>query len=89
MVVVSNDVGNRFSPVVVVAALTRTIPSKEYPHHVYLAANQPLPDPGTILGNQLFTLDKSVLDGFRASLSPAQVDELNRALARSLQLPIP
>ena len=84
--VVSNDVNNKFAPVVVVAALTRTIPAKNYPQNVHLPAGSPLPDAGTILGNQLYTMDKGDLEQYRADLAPEQVDELNRALRRALDL---
>lgn len=88
MVVVSNDVANKFSPVVVVATLTRTIPTKRYPQNVSLPEGRPLKDAGTILCNQLYTLDKAVLRERCGTLDPLQVEELNRALSVTLALPM-
>lgn len=39
-VVVQNDVGNRFSPTTVVAAITRNMPPKAYPFVVILEAEE-------------------------------------------------
>jgi mRNA interferase MazF len=86
VVVVSNDVNNQHSPVVVVAALTRTIPAKQYPQNVHLPAGAPLQDAGTILCNQLFTLDKSDLREYRATLDANQIPRLDAALATALGL---
>jgi mRNA interferase MazF len=86
-VIVSNNISNQHSPVVVVAAMTRKIPEKRYPQDVLLEAGNPLPDAGRIMTNQLTTVDKSRLEQCRGELDPAQVHELNRALAMSLAVP--
>lgn len=86
-VVISNDVNNQHSPVVIVAALTRTIPRRSYPQNVALPAGLPLPDAGTILCGQLYTIDRTRLQRHRGDLSAPQLAELNAALAVSLGLP--
>lgn len=85
-VVVSNDVNNQHSPVVVVAALTRTIPSKRYPQNVHLPEGSPLRDAGTILCGQLNTIDKTRLLDKKGALTAAQINDLNRALRMSLHI---
>jgi mRNA interferase MazF len=90
-IVVSNDVNNQHSPVVIVAAITRTIPSRAYPQNVALPAG-PLPHAGTILGGQLYTIAKDRLGDHRGDLTDLDEDltsELDRALAVSLGLPRP
>lgn len=86
--VVSNDIGNQHGSDVIVAAITATIPSKQYPHCVSLLGRPrgPLPRPGTILCSQLVTVDKARLGDFRGALSPAQVQQVNAALRASLGL---
>jgi len=84
-VVVSNDVNNQHSPVVIVAAITRTIPTKAYPQNVALPAGA-LPDAGTILCGQLYTIAKERLGNFRGALQAPEVTDLNRALKVSLAL---
>jgi mRNA interferase MazF len=85
-VVVSNDVNNQHSSVVIVAAMTRTIPQRNYPQNVDMPAGI-LPDRGTILGNQLYTVSVERLGDFRGELDPQKRDELDRALLISLGLP--
>ncbi len=85
-VVVSHDAINRSSPTVVVAAMTRTIPTKDYPQNVHLEAGSPLKDAGTILGAQLITVDKSRLVRRRGELPPSKVRELGEALRAALDI---
>jgi mRNA interferase MazF len=87
-IVVSNDVNNKFSPVVVVAAITRTIPSRAYPYNVHLPAGA-LPQAGTIMCSQLMTIDKKRLGNYRGEIAPALVSDLDRALCVALSLPKP
>jgi mRNA interferase MazF len=85
-VVVSNDVNNEHSPIVIVAALTRTIPKKAYPFAVPVEAGA-LPEPGTILCNQLMTVDKTRLVRHRGDVDESLRPALARALAVALDLP--
>jgi mRNA interferase MazF len=86
--VVSNDIANQHGSVVIVAAITRTIPKKPYPQCVALPGRPqgPLPQPGTILCSQLITIDKTRLGDFRGALSANQVQQVDRALRASLGL---
>lgn len=86
VLIVSNDTLNQHSPVVVVAALTRTVRAKRYPQNVHLPAGQPLPDEGTVLCNQLYTLDKADLGNHLAGLDRPQRIAVSRALALVLGL---
>jgi mRNA interferase MazF len=87
-VVVSNDIGNQHGSVVIVAAITRTIPKKPYPQCVSLPGRPrgPLPHPGTILCSQLVTIDKTRLGDYRGPLSSAQLQQVDAALHASLGL---
>jgi mRNA interferase MazF len=59
-VVVQNDVGNRFSPTTVVAAITRSIPPKPYPFVVIIEAEESgLPHRSVINCSQLATIQAS------------------------------
>lgn len=84
-VVVSNDVNNQHSPVVIVAAITSQV-GRVYPQNVLLPAGTPLRLESTILGNQLTTIAKERLETFRGQLDPTQLEELARALRVSLSL---
>jgi mRNA interferase MazF len=84
-VVVSNDINNRHSPVVIVAAITSKV-GRRYPQNVLLPAGIPLPLESMILGNQLTTIAKDRLGAFRGELDAVQLTELARALRISLSL---
>src|SRR5205807_122692 len=89
-VVVSNNVNNQFSPVVIVAALTTKLASKEYPMNVRLEAGATaLSDPSEIRCGQLLTVSKDRLGNHIATLNQEDVGRLNYALAKSLALPTP
>ena len=58
--IVQNDVGNRFSPTTVVAAITRTMPPRPYPFTVIIEAEESgLPDRSAINCAQLATIQQS------------------------------
>jgi mRNA interferase MazF len=86
--VVSNDVNNNHSPVVTVAAITKTIPKKTYPYNVDLPAGV-LQLGGTIYCAQLLTIDKTRLVRHRGTLDAAKLAEVDRALIVALGLPKP
>ncbi|HET7571768.1 MAG TPA: type II toxin-antitoxin system PemK/MazF family toxin [Gaiellaceae bacterium] len=84
--IVSNDVANQNSPVVTVAAITSTIPSRQYPFNVPLPAGT-LPREGTILCAQLMTVSKERLMRHRGDLSQEIMAAVAEALRVHLGLP--
>ena len=59
-IVVQNDVGNRFSPTTVVAAITRTVPPRPYPFVVSVEpAESGLPERSVVNCSQLATIQQS------------------------------
>jgi mRNA interferase MazF len=84
-VVVSNDVNNQRSPVVIVAAITKTVPKRSYPMIVDLPAGV-LPQDGSIYCHQLLTLDKQDLVRHRGDLDASKMREVDVALAKALGL---
>lgn len=85
-VVVSDDALNQHGPTAIVAAVTRTIPSKDYPQNVHLPADRPLREAGTILCAQLLTISKTRLKSLMGRLDDSQLAELDRALWISVGL---
>ena len=81
-IIVSNDVGNRKSPVVEVVYLT-TQPKNDLPTHVdILSASKP----STALCEQITTINKDRLAGYIGAVTPEELEDINRALLISLQL---
>ena len=62
VLVISNDIGNKHSPTVIIAAITsRVRKKKKLPTHLFLGQIEGLPANSIILFEQLRTIDKSRL----------------------------
>lgn len=81
VLVIQNDVGNRHSPTVIVAAITG-FPKKKYiPTHVCLHIDtDDLGDESMVLLEQLRTLDKSRLERYVGNVGTEKMKEIDRAL---------
>ena len=85
VLVVQNDVGNKYSPTVITAAITSQINKAKMPTHIELDAQKyGLVRDSVILLEQVRTIDKSRLLDYICTLSPAKMREIDRALAVSL-----
>ncbi len=82
VLVIQNDVGNKYSPTVIVAAITSQISKAKLPTHVEISAKQfNLDKDSVILLEQLRTIDKRRLKEKITHLSEevmAKVDEATR-----------
>lgn len=62
VLIISNDIGNKHSPTVIVAAITSRVQTKaKLPTHLYLETIEGLPDSSIILFEQIRTIDKTRL----------------------------
>lgn len=86
VVIIQNDVGNRYSPTVIVAAVSTQIETKaQLPTH-HIIAGGCLKQPSVILLEQLRTIDKQRIGRFIGSLSPQDIAAMDQALIVSLGL---
>ncbi len=87
VVIIQNDVGNKFSPTVIVAAISSKIGIKsKLPTHHYLESGCCLPISSIIMTEQLRTLDKSRLYEYAGKLDSKHMAELDKTLRISLGL---
>ncbi|MBI4336542.1 MAG: type II toxin-antitoxin system PemK/MazF family toxin [Chloroflexi bacterium] len=87
VLIVQNDVGNRFSPTTIVAAITSQPHRQRYPFHVpFTAQESGLPLDGTVLCEQVQTVDQGRLGALAGALGRAKMQEVDQALHRSLGL---
>ena len=85
VLVVQNDVGNRFSPTIIAAAITSKLDKARLPTHVSLeAAKTGLAKNSVVLLEQIRTLDKRRLKERIGELSPLTMQKVNVALRISL-----
>ena len=87
VVVVQNDVGNRFSPTVIVLAVTSQLHKARLPTHVQIHAGaQGLARDSVVLAEQVRTLDKRRLKERIGQLPPEEMARIDQALRVSMGL---
>lgn len=87
VLILQNDIGNRFSPTVIVAAITAQIQKAKLPTHVEIDANKyGFERDSVILLEQLRTIDKSRLTDKITQLDEKLMRDVDVALAISLGL---
>ncbi len=87
VVIIQNDIGNRYSPTVIVAAITSRIRKAKLPTHVEIeAGDSELDKDSVILLEQIRTLDKQRLERHITRLDSKIITQVNRAIEISLGL---
>ena len=87
VLIVQNNVGNRYSPTVIAAAITSQVNKAKMPTHMSLGARSfGLTRDSVILTEQIRTLDKRRLREKMGTLDESHMDEVDRALAVSFGL---
>ena len=85
VLIVQNDIGNKYSPTVIVSAITSQLGKAKLPTHIELSAEEyNLPKNSVALLEQIRTLDKRRLQQKVTTLSPSKMREVNKALLISL-----
>lgn len=85
VLVIQNDTGNRFSPTVIVLAVTSQLGKARLPTHVEIPCQgNGLMRDSVVLAEQVRTLDKRRLKERIGCLSPEQMERVGRALLVSL-----
>ena len=85
--IIQNDIGNRFSPTVIVAAITAQIQKAKLPTHVEIDAKKYGFDrDSVILLEQIRTLDKQRLTDRITKLDKEMMEKIDRAIEISLGL---
>ena len=87
VVVLQNDVGNRYAPTLIVATVTSRTEKKRYqPTHVLIAHNTAFEKPSVVQLEQIFTIDKSRVQRFLGRLTQDEMHEIEKGVVSSLDL---
>jgi len=87
VLIIQNNIGNKYSPTTIIAAITSKIKKAKLPTHVELSAAEfNLEKDSVILLEQLRTIDKRRLKEKIAHLDDEIMSEIDRALMISLGL---
>ena len=86
VVIIQNDIGNFYSPTVIIAPITsKIIVKSKMPTHVILnASSKRLPKKSMILAEQIRVIDKLRLRQYIGALDDAELKALNKALLIAL-----
>ena len=89
VLIIQNDVGNRYSPTVIAAAITSRMGKTRLPTHIDIYADKVgLSKDSVILLEQIRTLDKQRLKEKMGHLDDRLMNEVNNAIAVSFGLGI-
>lgn len=86
VLIIQNDIGNKYSPTVIAAAITSQINKAKIPTHIELSASEfaGLQKDSVVLLEQLRTLDKRRLRERIGVLPRVKMEKVNNALLISL-----
>ena len=87
VLIVQNEIGNRHSPTIIIAAITSKMNKAKLPTHIEIDASAyGIEKDSVILLEQLRTIDKRRLGRYIGRLSKERIEEMDRALMVSLDL---
>ena len=87
VLIIQNDVGNKYSPTVIAAAITSRMSKTHLPTHIDIYADKVgLAKDSVVLLEQVRTLDKKRLKEKMGHLDDAVMNEVNNAIAVSFGL---
>ena len=84
VLVVQNDIGNKYSPTVIAAAITSKLDKAKLPTHIEVGTDYGLNKASVVLMEQIRTLDKKRLKEKIGELDSLKMNEVNNALLISL-----
>ena len=87
VLIIQNNIGNKFSPTVIAAVITGKVHYKaRLPTHYLLNNSSALSVPSMVLLEQIITIDKRRLKRYVGRISEEEVASINKALSISLGL---
>ena len=87
VLILQNNTGNKYSPTVIVAAISSKVDAKaKLPTHDLLKAENGLELPSLVLLEQLRTIDKKRLETYIGRLEEKHIRRINHALALTMKL---
>lgn len=88
VVVLSNDLNNKYCPTILIAPFTKIIKKRNLPTHIYVKKNYYLKYNSMILLEQLRTIDKSRLIAYKGKISEYILSEINNKLIDMVDIDI-
>lgn len=87
VIIIQNDIGNKYSPTVIVAAITSQINKAKLPTHVEISSEEyGLNKDSVVLLEQIRTLDKKRLKEKIGRMTDIDMEKVDKALLVSIDL---
>lgn len=86
VLIIQNDIGNRYSPTIIAAVITTRKTKANLPTHVWLNAECGLPKESMVECEQVRTLDKRRLKEYKGQVSQEVMKEIDLGLKISFAL---
>lgn len=86
VLIIQNDMGNRYSPTTIAAVITTRKTKANLPTHIWLNAECGLPKESMVECEQVRTLDKKRLKDFMGTVSKEVMQEIDKGLKISFAL---
>jgi len=87
VVVIQNDIGNKYSPTLIVATVTTRIRKKEQmPTHYLIKSNPAFSEPSVVMLEQIRTIDKSRIGQYLGKATQNEMTGIDKALLTSMAL---
>jgi mRNA interferase MazF len=87
VIIIQNDIGNKYSPTVIISAITSQINKAKLPTHVEISSEEyGLNKDSVVLLEQIRTLDKRRLKEQIGHMSDSDMDKVDQALLISIGL---
>lgn len=83
VVILSNDLNNKYSPTILVAPLTKILKKTKLPTHIMIRKNYFLKYDSIILLEQLRTIDKTRLVAYKGKVDFNTLEKINNGLIES------
>lgn len=89
VLVIQNNIGNEFSPTIIIAAITSNIFKKNYLFNIFISSNDSgLNKNSTILLNQIRTIDRKRIIKKLGEIDNNTIKKIDKALIKSLGIEI-
>ena len=86
VVILSNDLSNKYSPTILIAPFTKILKKRSLPTHILVRRNSFLKYDSLILLEQIRTIDKSRLVAYKGNLKQSILDEINLGLIEAEEI---
>ena len=86
LLIIQNDIGNKYSPTVIAAIITTRKTKANLPTHIWLNSECGLPKESMVECEQVRTLDKKRLTKYKGEVSAEVMKEIDKGLKISFAL---